>query len=434
MTSASEKVEQVFWDALQLGSEEKRSAYLDNACGGDEELRSLVEKLLRAQPKAAAFLEQPFTEPGAATAEPIHEGPGMLIGPYKLLEQIGEGGFGVVFMAEQTAPVRRRVALKILKPGMDTRQVIARFEAERQALAIMDHPNIAKVHDGGVTPLGRPYFVMELVKGVSITEFCVQALIGARLSAGRTADAIALSEHAGKVCVKKLGADHPITLATLHNQAQTYRAAGKTAAALALYQEVRDACVKKLGADHPQTLATLAGLAIAYEAAGKPEQALPLLQRASVAIEKRQFVDPHAGQIIGALTGCHERLKQYDLAESWRRKWLAVVKQRSGADSLPYATETALLGRNLLKQKKYAESEPIVRECLAIREKKQPDEWTTFNAQSMLGEALYGQQKHAAAESLLVKGYEGMKKLEPKLPGSGYPNLIESFGTPGRVL
>jgi serine/threonine-protein kinase len=104
----------------------------------------------------------------------VASGPGTVIGPYKLLEQIGEGGFGVVFMAEQTEPVRRKVALKILKPGMDTRQVVARFEAERQALAIMDHPNIAKVFDGGSTASGRPYFVMELVKGVPVTEFCDQ--------------------------------------------------------------------------------------------------------------------------------------------------------------------------------------------------------------------------------------------------------------------
>src|SRR5262249_30530094 len=110
--------------------------------------------------------------PAATTDESLREGPGAVIGPYKLLEQIGEGGFGVVYMAEQTQPVRRRVALKVLKPGMDTRQVVARFEAERQALAIMDHPNIAKVLDGGATPSGRPYFVMELVKGVPITRYC----------------------------------------------------------------------------------------------------------------------------------------------------------------------------------------------------------------------------------------------------------------------
>ena len=102
------------------------------------------------------------------------EGPGTVIGPYKLLEQIGEGGMGVVYMAEQTQPVRRKVALKIIKPGMDTQQVIARFEAERQALAMMDHPNIAKVLDAGATESGRPYFVMELVRGVPITEYCDQ--------------------------------------------------------------------------------------------------------------------------------------------------------------------------------------------------------------------------------------------------------------------
>src|SRR5262249_10648360 len=108
----------------------------------------------------------------ATRERPIAEGPGTIIGPYKLLQQIGEGGMGVVFMAEQTEPIHRTVALKVIKPGMDSRQVIARFEAERQALAMMDHPNISKVFDAGTTDSGRPYFVMELVKGVPITEFC----------------------------------------------------------------------------------------------------------------------------------------------------------------------------------------------------------------------------------------------------------------------
>src|SRR5262249_41361445 len=129
--------------------------------------------LLRAHQDAGSFLEPPSAGPVATHDGPlVGEGPGKFIGPYKLLEQIGEGGFGFVFMAEQTQPVRRKVALKILKPGMDTRQVVARFEAERQALAILDHPHIAKVFDGGATPAGRPYFVMELVKGVSITDYC----------------------------------------------------------------------------------------------------------------------------------------------------------------------------------------------------------------------------------------------------------------------
>ncbi|HMF13723.1 MAG TPA: serine/threonine-protein kinase, partial [Gemmataceae bacterium] len=123
-----------------------------------------------ADPRATS---DPLPTQSAIPRNPV-ELPGALVGPYKLLEQIGEGGFGVVYMAEQTAPIRRKVALKLIKPGMDTRQVIARFEAERQALAIMDHPNIGKVLDGGTTASGRPYFVMDLVKGVPITEFCDQ--------------------------------------------------------------------------------------------------------------------------------------------------------------------------------------------------------------------------------------------------------------------
>ena len=147
-------------------------AFLAQACAGNGELRRDIERLLRAHERAGNFLQG---NPRSATIDhPVGEGPGTVFGPYKLLEQIGEGGFGVVFMAEQQQPVRRKVALKVLKPGMDTRQVIARFEAERQALALMDHPNIARVFDGGETPTGRPYFVMELVRGIPITDFCDQ--------------------------------------------------------------------------------------------------------------------------------------------------------------------------------------------------------------------------------------------------------------------
>ena len=164
---------EMFEAALELPPE-NRDAYLDGICGGDAALRQRLEALLHQHDQAGSFLEKPAVSVAATLADPISERPGTIVGPYKLLEQIGEGGFGVVFMAEQTEPVRRKVALKVLKPGMDTRQVIARFEAERQALAIMDHPNIAKVFDGGATPSGRPYFVMELVKGVPITAFCDQ--------------------------------------------------------------------------------------------------------------------------------------------------------------------------------------------------------------------------------------------------------------------
>src|SRR5262245_4720386 len=161
-------LEAIFFAALDQGSPEQRAAYLDAACAGDPEVRRRIEKMLTAQAQAGSFLESPAPDLGATTDQPAGEHPGTVIGPYKLLEQIGEGGFGTVFMAEQATPVRRKVALKVLKAGMDTKQVVARFEAERQALAILDHPNIAKVFDGGATPAGRPYFVMELVKGVPI--------------------------------------------------------------------------------------------------------------------------------------------------------------------------------------------------------------------------------------------------------------------------
>src|SRR5262249_31138984 len=152
---------EMFEAALELRVEE-RVAYLDGVCGGNAALRQRLDGLLSKHDGAGSFLEEPAV-PGLATVdESITERPGTIIGPYKLLEQIGGAGFGVVLVAEQPQPVRRRVALKVLKPGMDTRQVVARFEAERQALAIMDHPHIAKVHDGGATASGRPYFVMEL--------------------------------------------------------------------------------------------------------------------------------------------------------------------------------------------------------------------------------------------------------------------------------
>lgn len=153
---------------------DQRTLLLDRECESDSELRRRVEALLKAHDEAGDFLESSAADLVISTIDhaPVTEKAGTKIGRYKLLEQIGEGGFGVVFMAEQTEPVRRKVALKVIKPGMDTKEVIARFEAERQALAMMDHPNIAKVLDAGATESGRPYFVMELVRGVPITKYC----------------------------------------------------------------------------------------------------------------------------------------------------------------------------------------------------------------------------------------------------------------------
>jgi serine/threonine protein kinase/WD40 repeat protein len=173
MTAPAADVKSLFGKALELATPADRAAFLDEACAANPDLRSEVEGLLQALEKAGNFMNQ--AAPGATVAyPPLPERPGTVIGPYKLLEQIGEGGMGTVFLAEQTEPVRRKVALKVIKPGMDSAQVIARFEAERQALALMDHPNIARVLDAGTTDSGRPFFVMELVKGTPLTDFCDQ--------------------------------------------------------------------------------------------------------------------------------------------------------------------------------------------------------------------------------------------------------------------
>src|SRR5438874_8420582 len=171
--SLADRAEGIFHGALQL-SAEQRAGYLKQACGENAELLKQVEILLAAHEKAGRFLEEPVAAapPSKTVVVPMTEKPGDKIGRYKLLQQIGEGGCGVVYMAEQEEPVRRRVALKVIKLGMDTKSVIARFEAERQALALMDHPNIARVLDAGATETGRPYFVMELVRGNKITEYC----------------------------------------------------------------------------------------------------------------------------------------------------------------------------------------------------------------------------------------------------------------------
>ncbi|MCI0335684.1 MAG: protein kinase, partial [Planctomycetes bacterium] len=209
MIPASLSEEEVFQMARRIDSAEARNAYLDQACGDDRALRAQVEALLAAYQTSESFLESPASEIASEIPtrdQTVTERPGTVIGPYKLLQQIGEGGMGVVFMAEQTEPIQRTVALKIIKPGMDTRQVIARFEAERQALAMMDHPNIARVLDAGTTGgeigvrhllperpegdfvqkvpdtffAGRPYFVMDLVKGVPITDYCDQQHLSVR--------------------------------------------------------------------------------------------------------------------------------------------------------------------------------------------------------------------------------------------------------------
>ena len=179
MTSPQKREEALFALALEKPAE-KRADFLDGACHGDPALRQRLEALLKAHEAPDESLPKDKDAPVARATMKLElpnapdEAVGQMLGRYKLMERLGEGGCGVVYVAEQTQPVRRRVALKVIKLGMDTKAVVARFEAERQALAMMDHPNIAKVLDAGTTDLGRPYFVMELVRGIRITEYCDQ--------------------------------------------------------------------------------------------------------------------------------------------------------------------------------------------------------------------------------------------------------------------
>ena len=165
--------EAIFHVAREIPSPEARKQYLDQICAAEQALRERVEALLAVHEKEESFLQSaPAELPATEDPSPLTERPGTMIGRYKLMEQIGEGGMGIVFVAEQERPIRRKVALKVIKPGMDSKAVVARFEAERQALAVMDHPNIAKVLDAGTTDSGHPYFVMELVRGIEITSYC----------------------------------------------------------------------------------------------------------------------------------------------------------------------------------------------------------------------------------------------------------------------
>jgi serine/threonine protein kinase len=207
----------LFIAALKQPKGSARVGFLEEACGADAELRKQIDALLEEQEQLGGFLDRPAYGSLTGGEAPGLELPGTVIGPYKLLAQIGEGGMGLVFMAEQTRPVRRRVALKVLKPGMDTRQVVARFEAERQALALMDHPNIARIHDAGTTSSGRPYFVMELVRGVPITEFCDQRRLTTRQRLGLFVTVCQAVQHAHQKGVIHRDLKPSNVLVTLHD-------------------------------------------------------------------------------------------------------------------------------------------------------------------------------------------------------------------------
>jgi len=189
MSDLGNKAKEIFWGALDQSGDPQ--AFINEACGDDAELRGRVESLLSAHQQAGDFLAPSHVEethdsgsPAPAAATQLHIAsdpkPASQIGPYKLIEQIGAGGMGSVWVAKQSEPIKRTVAIKLIKAGMDSQQVLARFEAERQALAMMDHPNIARVVDAGMTEHGRPYFAMEYVKGIPLTEYCDQAKLSVK--------------------------------------------------------------------------------------------------------------------------------------------------------------------------------------------------------------------------------------------------------------
>src|SRR5215831_18324915 len=217
MPADPKRIQSLFLEAIEVADPAVRASLLARACGEDAGLRQRVEALLEAHEQPGSFLEEASPALVATADEALTERPGTVIGPYKLLEQIGEGGFGVVFMAEQQRPVRRKVALKVLKPGMDTRQVVARFEAERQALALMDHPNIAHVFDGGATASGRPYFVMELVRGVPITRFCDENHLPVHERLGLFVDVCQAVQHAHQKGIIHRDLKPSNVLVTLHD-------------------------------------------------------------------------------------------------------------------------------------------------------------------------------------------------------------------------
>jgi tetratricopeptide (TPR) repeat protein len=240
--------------------------------------------------------------------------------------------------------------------------------------------------------------------------------------AGQLDRALPLLEETLKLTKAKLGADHPTTLTSMNNLAAGYYAAGQLDRAVPLWEETLKLYKAKLGADHPVTLATLTNLACAYQYAGRLPEALPMFELAAQGVAKRRFQHEHAQRIIANTIRAYEQAKQFDKAEAWRRQWLPVVKQHAGAESPAYAGELAALGLNLLTQQKWSDAETTLRECLAIREKKEAKAWTTFNTMSMLGGALAGQKKYAEAEPLLLKGYQGMKE-RATTPGANAARL-----------
>ncbi|HEY3965123.1 MAG TPA: serine/threonine-protein kinase [Planctomycetaceae bacterium] len=246
-------------------------------------------------------------------------------------------------------------------------------------------------------------------------------------NAGKLDRAVPLFEEALRTSKVKLGVDHPSTLMTMNNLGMAYRAAGQWDLARSMFEETVQLRKEKLGPAHPDTLWSMSNLALVYRATDRLDLAMPLQQAAAAGMESHGFQHKNAGSVVANLIASHERMQQFAEAEVWRRKWAAAVQQRQGADSLPYAEELAKLGGNLLQQQKWPEAEHVLRECLAIREKLQPDEWNTFDTRVRLGGALLARKKYADAEPLLQAGFQAMKQRTATIPRSGKPRFAEAF-------
>ena len=235
-------------------------------------------------------------------------------------------------------------------------------------------------------------------------------------AAGKMGQALVLFEEVRDRLVPRLGPDHPNTLMILDSLAGMYRAYGRTTEAIPLAEHVRDVRVMTLGAHHPYTVHTLEILGLAYQSGGEPDKALAVFRQAAAGLEKLDFTHAEGDMIISSLCDSLEKKGRFDEADVWRRKWLAAVRKRDGPDSAAYTEELATQGGDMLRSKRHADAEPILRECLAILQQKQPGAWTTFHARSLLGDALLGQAKYVDAEPLLVQGYEGLKARQGQIP------------------
>jgi serine/threonine protein kinase/Tfp pilus assembly protein PilF len=252
---------------------------------------------------------------------------------------------------------------------------------------------------------------------------CMNNLALAYQESGQVAKALPLHEERLEKMKAKFGPDHPETLLSMNNLALAYKASGQLDKAVPLFEQSLAKMTIKLGPEHPSTILSLNNLATAYQTGGQLDKALPLYEQAATGIEKRKFRHEDARGIIANTIQAYESARQFDRADDWRRKWLTFLKQDGKGDSPAYAGELTVLGLSLLKQEKWAEAETKLRESVAIREKSQPDVWTTFNTMSTLGGALLGQKKYAEAEPLLLKGYQGMKQREEKIPKNGGAEL-----------